>query len=252
MQASLHRIVSLTDCLAIVKIDPVVPDPQLPRSLGPIEHATLQDVVVQRLRDAISAGAFQPGDRLVETELALRLGVSRPLLREAMRRLAAERLVEILPNRGPRIPVLSWQDAEAIYDVRRLLEGEAAASCAARATSDDTARLADALAAFADAVARSDADARIAATSRFYGVMLEACGNPILEELLAGLLARINFLRSRSMSLEGRSRQSLAEMTAIHDGIARHDPDTARAAAERHVNNARDAAAIYYAQEAGA
>src|SRR5688500_13786589 len=93
---------------------------------------SVQQQAVERLRAAILAGVFKPGDRLVEADLCARLGVSRPSVREALRSLEAEGLVNIVPNRGPQIPVLTWQQAEEIYQVRALLEGEAAALCARR------------------------------------------------------------------------------------------------------------------------
>src|SRR5512138_1076944 len=88
---------------------------------------TVRQEAVEKLRAAILAGRFQPGDRLVEADLCKVLGVSRPSLREALRSLEAERLIAIVPNRGPQIPIVSWTEAEEIYHVRALLEGEAAA-----------------------------------------------------------------------------------------------------------------------------
>ncbi len=90
---------------------------------------------VDKLRDAILNGHFQPGDRLVEQDLCQEMGVSRGSLREALRRLEAEKLITMAPNRGPSVSVIGWAEAEQIYYVRALLEGEAAAEFAARATA---------------------------------------------------------------------------------------------------------------------
>src|SRR3712207_5371423 len=81
---------------------------------------------VEKLREAIVAGVFEPGARLVEAHLCDVFGVSRPVIREALRSLEAERLVAIIPNRGPLVRVLTWPEAAEIYQVRSLLEGEAA------------------------------------------------------------------------------------------------------------------------------
>lgn len=207
-----------------------------------VSRKTVQQGAVEKLREAILAGVFQPGDRLVETDLCALLGISRPSLREALRSLQAERLVEIVPNRGPQIPVLSWRDAEEIYQVRALLEGEAAALCASAIGSEDLEALSEALEAFRTATKKDDPPGRIRATAKFYSIILRGCGNALIEQMLDSLLARVNFLRARSMSLSGRARRSLEEMNAIYLAIKRHNPDLAREAARRHVRNARDAA----------
>ncbi|HWV55397.1 GntR family transcriptional regulator [Pseudorhodoplanes sp.] len=207
-----------------------------------VNTKTVQQGTVEKLKDAILSGMFQPGDRLVEANLCASLGVSRPSLREALRSLQAERLIEIVPNRGPQIPVLSWKSAEEIYDVRALLEGEAAARCAVSIDAPDVAALSAALAAFRKATRMDDPGERIRTTAEFYAIILRNCGNQIIEQLLESLLARINFLRAKSMSLTGRSRKSYEEMNAIFTAIKKKDPEKAREAARLHVANARDAA----------
>ena len=95
-----------------------------------VTSITLVEEVRRKLKEAIFTGVLKPGDRLIELELSASLGVSRPILREAIRGLQAERLCEITPHRGAQIPILSWTEAEQIYYTRALLEGEAAALCA--------------------------------------------------------------------------------------------------------------------------
>src|SRR5690348_15248882 len=93
-----------------------------------VSPVSVQQQAASKLRAAILAGVFQPGDRLVEADLCERLGVSRPSVREALRSLEAEKLVAIVPNRGPLVPLITWEQAKEIYQVRVLLEGEAAAA----------------------------------------------------------------------------------------------------------------------------
>ena len=80
-----------------------------------VSPRTVQQETVEKLRVAILAGMFQPGARLVEAELCKMLGISRPSVREALRSLEAQRLVAIVPNRGPQIPIITWEEAEQIY-----------------------------------------------------------------------------------------------------------------------------------------
>jgi len=203
---------------------------------------TVQQQAVERLRAAILAGLFKPGDRLIEADLCGRLGVSRPSLREALRSLEAEGLVSIIPNRGPQIPVLTWEQAEEIYQVRALLEGEAAALCAGRGSKGNIRDMRAALDAFERAVKDDNATARLSATADFYHVMQRGAGNSLIEDLLQRLMARINFLRAQSMSRAGRAKFSLREMRAILKAIAAGDSKSARQAAQTHVKNAAAAA----------
>lgn len=211
-----------------------------------IAPVTVQQQTVERLRAAILAGMFQPGERLVEAELQALLGISRPSLREALRSLEAERLITIIPNRGPYIPVVSWEEAEQIYRVRALLEGEAAARCAARSDEETVAALNEAVAAF-NAAVREDDNARcIEAATRYYEALLDQCGNSIIRDTLRGLAARINFLRLRSLSQPGRTEQSAREMAQIAAAIAAGDSEAARRAAREHTQHACCAARQSY------
>jgi DNA-binding GntR family transcriptional regulator len=195
-----------------------------------------------RLRDAILSGYFKPGTRLVEGDLCRHMQVSRTSIREALRRLEAEKLVTIVPNKGPSVSAIGWAEAERIYGVRALLEGEAAALFGERATGDEIDEMRDALEAFSRALSRNDPIGRVRATSGFYDVMLLGCGNTVIREMLGGLVARINFLRARSMSRPGRARHSLTEMRRMWTAIAKHDSTVARRAAVEHVRAACAAA----------
>lgn len=207
-----------------------------------VSPKTVQQSAVEKLKDAIMSGVFKPGDRLIESTLCVSLGISRPSLREALRSLEAERLIEIVPNRGPQVPMLSWKAAEEIYDVRALLEGEAASRCATTISTQEIAALSLALNAFRKATKTKDPAGRVRATADFYRIILRSCGNEIIEQLLESLLARINFLRARSMSLSGRAERSYEELNSLFLAIKQGDADKARKMAIAHVTHARDAA----------
>jgi DNA-binding GntR family transcriptional regulator len=214
-----------------------------------VSPQSVQGQAVSKLRDAIVTGIFRPGDRLVESDLCTRLGISRPSVREALRSLEAERLVVIVPNRGPMIPILTLDMARQIYDVRALLEGEAAALFAAHAPPSAITEMRAALEAFDAAVKSGDLTEEIRATRQFYEPMLSGCGNRVIFEVLDTLSARITFLRSKSMSLPGRAQKSAREMRAILKGIMSGDAEVARAAAVAHVRQACNAAVKAYSVE---
>lgn len=209
-----------------------------------ISPRTVRQETVEKLRLAIFSGVFQPGSRLVESQLCTQLGVSRPSLREALRSLEAERLIEIVPNRGPSVPSLSWEEATAIYDVRELLEVEAAGRCAAGISPEALKELEGSLHAFEEAAESVDRSARVMTAADFYSIILANCGNPILEEVHRGLVARISFFRGRSMSLEGRAQSSLEEMRDIYEAIAAGDEKAARKASRKHLHKAKAAAKL--------
>ena len=99
---------------------------------------------------------------------------------------------------------------------------------------------------FARSVRNDDAEGRVEATSRFYDVILNRCGNAIICEILQGLHARVNFLRWRSMSRPGRAKFSLRELKDILQALEDENPAAARAAAIRHTERARIAAKEVY------
>jgi DNA-binding GntR family transcriptional regulator len=214
-----------------------------------ITPVTIQAQTAGKLRDAILDGVFKPGEKLLEAELCRQMGVSRTSVREALRQLEAERLVTIIPNRGPSVTQLTWKEAEAIYDARELLEGESAARFAERATVAEIARAKAALADFDRAVTMDDARGRLTYTQRFYDLIIEGCGNPIIGEMLQSLFARINFLRARSMSHEGRGKNSSIEMWRIFAAIESHNARAARVAAVQHVKSACAAAQEVFAED---
>ncbi len=211
-----------------------------------VEHQTLQKQAVEKLRSAILAGVFKPGDKLVEARLCTMLGISRASVREALRGLEAERLVEMIPNRGPQIPIISWEQAEQIYEVRSLLEGQAAALCAKHAEPSDVRQLEKAIEAFRAAAEADDVARCVEATSDFYRTILRCSRNAVIEQMLNGLHARVSFLRSRSMAFKGRTKVSLREMRAILQAIRDKDSKGAQRAAKLHVNQARLSAKRHY------
>lgn len=211
-----------------------------------ISPRSVQQETVRLVREAITSGYFKPGERLVEAKLCSLLGVSRTSVREALRVLAAEKLITIVPNKGPSVAELTWQEAENIYHLRALLEGEVAALAAARAQPEDLRRMHAALEVFAEAVDQQDWKARISATADFYEVIIECCGNAIMGEVLHGLLARINFLRARTMASPGRARYSVRELESIYAAMKQGDVRAARAAAVAHVKAAETEAREVY------
>lgn len=200
-----------------------------------ITPRTVQVETVKKLREAIISGYFKAGARLVETDLCKQLGVSRTSVREAIRVLSSEKLLVLVPNKGPSVADISAEEAMQIYHVRKMLEGEAAALAAKNGSDEDLGDMKRALENFEQAVKNDDPALRITATSDFYEAIIRRCGNQVIGDLIHGLLARVNLLRVRTMSIPGRARHSARELRAIYEAIAAHDARGARSAAVEHV-----------------
>lgn len=203
---------------------------------------TLRSMVLDRMREAILTGYFKSGQRLVERPLCDELGVSRTVVRETIRYLEAEGLVETLPGKGPIVARLDWDQARQIYDIRRLLEGEAARACALRADAAVKARLKAALEALGAAYSGGDTGVLIAASTEFYHQIFEAAGHDIAWDVVRRLNGRISRLRMMTLSTKDRHVSGFARMTQIHAAIAANDPDAAEAAIRAHLAEAAEIA----------
>jgi DNA-binding GntR family transcriptional regulator len=199
---------------------------------------TTVDIAVRKLRTAIILGRLQPGQKLVEADLCNDLEISRASLRETLRILAVERLIVLVPNRGPFVARLGTREVEDIHEVWALLTGEAVYRFAQRAEPSDVAELGDALTALRQALKTGDAYSELAATNRFFSIILYHCGNDVLIETVIGLVSRINFLRSRLLlhgdwgALYGPEMEALVEAVRSRDGAA------AREAVREHIHRA--------------
>ncbi len=221
-------------------------DEHLVRIAAPL-RAQVEDVI----RRDIADGALKAGDRLVERELCARFGVSRPLLREALRKLEAERLVEIAPHRGAHVIRPTLADAIDLYQVRAELEGLAARLAAAAAAPEATAALDDAVDSLDAALARGDADAVRRWKNAFYARLLDACGNPVLFETLQSLHLRIQLFRGAALAEPGRPAAVARELRAISRAVGGRDGAGARRLTIIHMRNAARALAAALARAEG-
>lgn len=197
--------------------------------------------MVRFLTDAIQKGRFVPGQRLVEADLTAELGVSRSLLREAFRRLAAEGLIEIVPNRGALVRRLSMTEAMELFDIRLELEA-LAARLAARNVADPCVRerFERQIAQIWGAAPRFSTSDYIAENQRFHGAVFEAAGNRQLVKLnrqlqLSLIMAQISTALTAEIIM-----QSLSEHRSIAGAILGRNEEAADKAIRAHLERARD------------
>jgi DNA-binding GntR family transcriptional regulator len=199
---------------------------------------TLRQIVVDKLRNAIISTQLKPGQRLVERELCKVLDVSRTSVREALRYLESEGLVQYAGQRGPSVTVLNAQDVKNIYELRAALEGLAGELFCDRASDEQIILLQDTTDALKNAFDLSEVSEILACTKDFYDQLLEGSGNAELDTSLNRLLARIMVLRASTITHPGRWKDSLKEMQAIMQAISKRDGETARKACVAHVHAA--------------
>jgi DNA-binding GntR family transcriptional regulator len=178
-----------------------------------LESHSLVDLAVQRLRSDILSGRTDPGERLVEEQLTRRLGISRAPLREAMRLLAQQGLVEHIPRRGARVATLSDDDVRELYEVRDVLERHAVATIPAGA---DLTALRAALETMRQATEADDRLELANAHRRFHVEVVRLGGNLQLAALYESILVRIQLYMAVNMRRE-------AEVARASDGVRRHE-----------------------------
>jgi GntR family transcriptional regulator, trigonelline degradation regulator len=211
------------------------------------EDRLLRDRVTDALRQAIIRGTLEPGRRLTERELGQLTGVSRTSLREALRSLQAEGLVESSSGRGLQVTVLTDAIVSELYDVRVPLEEAAVELCVKHASDDQIATLRSSLL----QVTPDDPDRQLESTREFYDLLLDAAGNSILEQLAGIIEARMHSSRRVSLRMPGRVEASRRELLDVVELIAQRDAVGAARAARVHVLAAKEAALTVLETPAG-
>lgn len=210
--------------------------------MGLVRPETLRHQVEHVLRQAIMSGRFAPGARLIERELCETLGVSRTSVREALRRLEAEKLVRSVPHKGPVVAIMSKQEAADLYAIRGLLEGFATGEFARVADDAAIAQFGEQAEALRVQALANDQAGVLKAKTELYDVLLDNCGNGLAKEILTSLYSRVNLLRATSIMHPDRLPASLREIDKVFKALKARDTEGAEAAARLHVANAEKAA----------
>lgn len=210
------------------------PRPRPPLAESP-RHGEAVDVVFATIRQGIISGRFAPGQRLVIRDLAEQIPYSRSTFREAFRRLAAERLVSLIPNRGVAVQRLTPREMADLFEIRALLEGQAARRAAERIGDDGRRKR---FAAMWHKVRRSDPADRAAFIEHnrlFHATVVELSGNSRLPEMLGQLQIPILMFQWRTIMTREETETSQAEHETIAKAILEGRPEQAEAAMRRHV-----------------
>jgi DNA-binding GntR family transcriptional regulator len=189
----------------------------------------------EKLREAITSGALQPSQRLVEAELSETFGLSRTAVRTALVRLEQDGLVSHERHRGAKVRLVTEREAVEILEARAALESLAVRSAALNATDADVAELRKLLATMRSLLDRGDLLRVSDVNARLHRRLLEISGNQTAIRLTATLNSQLVRFQFRTILAPGRAPMSLAEHTAVVDAVAAHDPDAAEQAMRTHL-----------------
>lgn len=197
---------------------------------------------VEALRSLILAGEYLPGEKLAETELAARLGVSRTPVRDALRRLSAEGLVEISSNKGARIVTWSPQELDHVFALRGRLEGYAAgqaAKCASEGEIDRLDELARAIERHAKVSREEYLEHVYELNSKFHGLLLNIVGSTTLITAVSGLVHAPILARTLHAYDEAEMWRSINHHIEIVAALRARDSDWAESVMRSHLLSAR-------------
>ena len=202
------------------------------------EYLPLRDVVFNTLRQAILKGELKPGERLMEIQLANKLGVSRTPVREAIRKLELEGLVLMVPRKGAEVAEITRQDMEDVLEVRTALEELAVKDACDHITDAQLSELKKASNEFKkallegkDLVTCADAD------MHFHDVILSATNNRRLIQMLNNLSEQMYRYRMEYLKDERTHKTLIEEHDAIRRALKKHDKVKAGAAIRVHIDN---------------
>lgn len=201
------------------------------------EYLPLRDVVFNTLRQAILKGELAPGERLMEIQLAEKLGVSRTPIREAIRKLELEGLVLMIPRKGAEVARISEKSLRDVLEVRRSLEELAIELACERMTEEELRTLEQAQAAFKKAIEDGDAMAIAETDERYHDLIYQGTGNDKLVQILNNL--REQMYRYRLEYIKDRDKRQilLLEHDHILKALRGRNIAEAKMAVREHIDN---------------
>lgn len=200
---------------------------------------SLTSKIFNILRDDILNNKYKEGEKLVEAKLAEDLGVSRTPVREALKQLELDGLVENLPNRGVIVLGISIQDIEDIFEIRSAIEGISARWAVDRMTDEELNSLKDTFELMEFYTFKKDVDKFAELNTKFHETIYKATKSRYLEQVLKDFQYYMKKTRIRSLQVEGRIYDSLAEHKLILEAFLARDKEKAQEALTIHICNSK-------------
>lgn len=204
---------------------------------GELKHPSLVELSMRRLRHEILSGALAPGERLIEEQLTQRFGISRAPLREALRSLGQQGLVEHLPRRGARVTELTRNDVDELFGLRDVLERYAVETALPLSGAQGMTALAEALEGMASAVRLDDPLSENEAHRRFHVALVALAGHRQLLMAYEPVILKLQLYMAANLRREAEQRapsEGVERHRRLFEAIASGDPATALDALSRH------------------
>lgn len=200
-------------------------------------YLPLRDVVFHTLREAILKGELKPGERLMELQLASKLGVSRTPIREAIRMLELEGLAVTMPRKGAEVARMTEKDMKDVLKIRKALDELAVGLACDNMTEEELKQLYVALKNFEESTRSGDVKQIAQADVEFHDSIYQAADNPKLVTMLNNLREQMYRYRVEYLKNESIYPRLIEEHQGIYDGLKRKDKETVVEIVSHHVEN---------------
>jgi len=204
-------------------------------------YKPLREIVFESMREAILSGVLEPGERLMEIQLAEEMGVSRTPVREAIRKLELENFVVMIPRKGAYVAGVSLKDVADVFEIRSALEGLAAGLAAERITDEELEQMERALFYRSkEGAVDLDLEQIVKSDTDFHALVYKASRNERLIQILANLREQIQRFRTTSLAVPGRMKLAIDEHRMIVEALRNHDSEVAQSLAMAHIVTAEN------------
>lgn len=201
------------------------------------DYKPLREVIFNSLREAIIIGELRPGERLMEVQLAEKMGVSRTPVREAIRKLELEGLVDMIPRKGAHVAELSVKDIMDVLEVRASLDGLATALAAERITDDELKELKFINGQFSSYIEKENLNGSIKKDAEFHDIIYRASRNDKLQAILNNLREQVQRFRVIYLKDYSSPKNLIKEHNDIFEAVSTRVIETARSSAKTHILN---------------
>ena len=201
------------------------------------EYLPLRDVVFQTLRQAILKGELKPGERLMEIQLAQKLGVSRTPVREAIRKLELEGLVVMIPRKGAEVAKITVRDLKDALEVRMAIDSLSVKLACERLDENDKTEIKQACVAFREAVKSKNVQAIVEGDERFHNTIYRASKNQKLITIAMNLREQVYRYRFEYVKDFSYHENLIREHDQITEAILKGDVETAQKIMKEHIYN---------------
>ena len=205
------------------------------------EYLPLRDVVFNTLRQAILRGELKPGERLMEIQLANKLGVSRTPIREAIRKLELEGLVLMIPRKGAEVAEITEKNLRDVLEVRCALEELAVQLACDRMDEEGIKAMKEASAEFCNTLDSDDITRIAQADVALHDIIVQATGNQRLIQLVNNLSEQMYRYRFEYIKDFSQHERLVEEHKVIYESIVKKDKETASNMAKVHIDNQKKA-----------